>query len=306
MSKRGKYLRTNQASEQHVQWGAMHKYCVLTLFTVLALAAPVLAEDPVSFEVASIKQHKGNDANQNGRLLPGGRIEITNMPLRLMVRIAYGASIQTTEQVVGGPAWVGADRWDIVAKAAGDPGFDADGQPVRLIAMLKALLEERFKVKVHTEKRDAPIYALVVVSKDKLGQAAKESHADCYTGANGPPPGTPPDPARQCGIRGPVGDYTMTGMSMQQLAQNFSGTAPIGRPVIDRTGISGRYDWRLQWVPMFIPSPANDGTNIANPAADTGPNIFTALTEQIGLKLQSERGQVDYVIIDQAERPTEE
>jgi uncharacterized protein (TIGR03435 family) len=98
----------------------------------------------------------------------------------------------------------------------------------------------------------------------------------------------------------------MTGISMLQLAQAFSGTAPIGRPVFDRTGLAGRYDWRLQWVPMFIPSPANDGTNIANPAADTGPNIFTALTEQVGLKLQSDRSEVDYIVIDQAERPADE
>jgi uncharacterized protein (TIGR03435 family) len=282
---------------------------VQLMVAALALAtAPVLAQEKVAFEVASIKQNKGNDPRQGARLLPGGRIEITNLPLKIMVRIAYGATtVSTNDQVVGGPAWASADRWDVVAKAEGDPGFDtASGQPLRLIAMLKALLEERFKLRVHTEKRDVPIYALVVVSPEKLGQAAKESHADCYTPANAPPPGTPPDPARLCGIRGPVGDYTMTGISMLQVAQNFSGTAPIGRPVIDRTGLSARYDWRLRWVPMFIPSPSNDGTNIANPAADTGPNIFTALTEQIGLKLQSERGQVDYVVIDQAERPTDE
>ena len=286
----------------------MQKHVQLMVAALALMAAPVLAQEKVAFEVASIKLNKGSDPRQGARLLPGGRIEITNLPLRMMVRIAYGlTTTQTFDQIVGGPAWAGADRWDIVAKAEGDPGYDsASGQPLRLIAMLKTLLEERFKVKVHTEKREVPTYALVVASKDKLGQTLKESHADCYTPANAPPPGTPPDPARLCGIRGPVGDYTLTGMSMLQVAQNFSGTAPIGRPVFDRTGLSGRYDWRLQWVPMFIPSPANDGTNIANPAADTGPNIFTALTEQVGLKLQSERGQVDYIVIDQAERPTDE
>jgi uncharacterized protein (TIGR03435 family) len=286
----------------------MRKFHLLILSALLALPGSALGQEKVSFEVASVKQNKGSDPRQGARLLPGGRIEITNMPLRLMVRISYGATtIQTNEQIVGGPAWAATDRWDIVAKAEGDPGFDAaSGQPLRLIAMLKTLLEERFKIMVHTEKRDVPTYALVVASKDKLAQAAKESQVDCYTPANAPPPGTPPDPARLCGIRGPVGSYTMTGISMEQLAQAFSGTAPIGRPVFDRTGLSGRYDWKLQWVPMFIASPANDGTNIPNPAADTGPNIFTALTEQVGLKLQSERAQVDYVVIDSAERPTEE
>ncbi len=284
----------------------MQKRIQLMVAALALTAAPLLAQEKVSFEVASIKLNKGSDARQGARLLPGGRIEITNLPLNVMVRIAFGANtIQTTDQVGGGPAWAATDRWDVVAKAEGDPGF-ADGQPLRLIAMLKTLLEDRFKLKVHLEKRDVPTYALVVASKEKAEQALRPSHADCYSAASPPPQGTPPDPARLCGIRGPVGDYTMTSLSMLQLAQNFSGTAPIGRPVFDKTGLTGRYDWRLQWVPMFIPSPANDGTNIANPAADTGPNIFTALTEQVGLKLQSERGQVDYIVIDQAERPTDE
>jgi uncharacterized protein (TIGR03435 family) len=286
----------------------MQTHFRLILAALVLTTPPVLAQDKVAFEVASIKQNKGSDARQGARLLPGGRIEITNLPLRMMVRIAYGATtIQTTDQIVGGPAWAVADRWDIVAKAEGDPGFDtASGQPLRLIAMLKTLLEERFKVKVHTEKRDVPTYALVLAVKDKFGPTLKESHADCYSPASPPPQGTPPDPARLCGIRGPVGGITVMGVPMQQVAQTFSGYPSIGRPVIDRTGLNGRYDWKLDWVPQFINGPTADAPPIPNPAADTGPNIFTALAEQVGLKLQSERGQVDYIVIDRAERPTDE
>jgi hypothetical protein len=142
--------------------------------------------------------------------------------------MAFGSeAIQTPGQIVGGPSWLNSDRFDIVAKAEGDPGVDAQGRPTRLIAMLKVLLEERFKVKVHTEMRETQTYALVLTNKDgKLGPALHESKADCY---------------------GP-----------------------------------------------------------ANLAADSGPNLFTAIQEQLGVKLQSEKAQVEYLVIDQAERPTED
>ena len=277
----------------------------------LMVARPALAQAPapISFEVATVKQNKSKDAHEGTRLLPGGRIEVTSLPLRWLVRIAYGSqTIQTIDQIVGGPSWAMSDRFDIVAKADGDPGFDADsGQPLRLIAMLRQLLEDRFQVKVHTEMREVQMYALVLAAREgKSGSRLKESHADCYTPTNRPPPGTPPDPARLCGIRGPVGDVTVTGVSMGQAAQTLAGYPSVGRPVVDHTGLSGRYDWRLQWTPMFVNGATADAPPVANPAADSGPNLFTALTEQVGLKLQPEKGQVEFIVIDHAERPIED
>jgi uncharacterized protein (TIGR03435 family) len=173
--------------------------------------------------------------------------------------------------------------------------------------MLRQLLEERFQVKVHTEMREVQMYALVLASKDgKFGPTLKESHADCYNPASPPPQGTPPDPARQCGVRGGVGDITVTGVTMGQATQTLAGYPSVGRPVVDRTGLSGRYDWRLQWTPMFLNGATADAPPVANPNADSGPNLFTALTEQVGLKLQSEKGQVEFIVIDRAERPTED
>ncbi len=264
---------------------------------------------PIAFEVATVKLNNSAEARQGARLLPGGRIEITNLSLRTMVRVAYGSqTIQTADQIVGGPAWANTERYDVIAKAEGDPGFDAaSGQPLRLIAMLKQLLEDRFQVKVHTEMREVQMYALVLANKGgKFGPTLKESTADCYNPANPPPQGTPPDPARQCGIRGAVGDFTVTGITMGQAVQALASYPSVGRPVVDRTGLTGRFDWRLQWTPMFLNGATADAPPVANPAADSGPNLFTALTEQVGLKLQSEKGQVEFVVIDRAERPTED
>ena len=93
---------------------------------------------------------------------------------------------------------------------------------------------------------------------------------------------------------------------MGQVAQTLAGYPSVGRPVVDHTGLGGRYDWRLQWTPMFINGATADAPAVANPAADSGSNLFTALTEQVGLKLQAEKGQVEFVVIDHAERPTED
>jgi uncharacterized protein (TIGR03435 family) len=90
------------------------------------------------------------------------------------------------------------------------------------------------------------------------------------------------------------------------MAQNFANYPVVGRPVKDRTGLSGRYDWHIEFTPAFLDGPNPDSPPIANPAADSGPNLFTAIQEQLGVKLQSEKAQVEYLVIDQAERPTED
>ena len=166
------------------------------------------ASEKITFEVASVKQNKSNDSRQGVRLLPGGRIDVTNLPLRQLVRIAYGSeTIQTAGQIVGGPNWTATDRFDIVAKAEGDPGLDA------------------------------PTYVLVLANKDgKLGPEIHESKADCYSPANPPPPGQPPDPAQFCGIRG-TPSVTALGATMVQMVQLFAQYPVVGRPVIDRTGL---------------------------------------------------------------------
>jgi bla regulator protein BlaR1 len=280
-----------------------------TRLSAEAAQSPAADAEKITFEVASVKPNKSNTANQGARMLPGGRIDITNMPLRTMIRMVYGSeAIQTPGQIVGGPSWIGSDRFDIVAKAEGDAGaVDALGRPARLLAMVKALLEERFKVKVHTEMRETQTYALVLSNKDgKPGPKLHESKANCYSPASPPAQGQPLDPARLCGIRGGNGDVTALGATLAQMAQNFANYPVVGRPVKDRTGLPGLYDWHLEFVPAFLNGPNPDSPPIANPAADSGPNLFTAIQEQLGLKLQGEKAQVEYLVIDHAEQPTED
>ena len=224
-----------------------------------------------------------------------------------MIGTAWGSeAIQTSWQIVGGPSWIDTDHYDINAKASS--GFsEKDGlQTVqRIEAMLRALLEDRFQVKVHTEMRDVPIYALVLANKEpRFGALFKPSTAKCYTRADPPPRDSPPDPTRQCGIRGGNGNVTFVNITMEDIARSLADYPAVSRPVMDRTGLVGRYDLHLEFTPAFVDSPNRDASQVANPNADAGPNLFTALVEQAGLKLQAERGQAQFIVIDHVERPT--
>jgi bla regulator protein BlaR1 len=280
--------------------------CSLIGFGATGLQAQSADTEKVTFEVASVKPNTSNGGPQNIQCCAGGRLTVTGIPLRQLIRIAYGsAAIQTPGQIVGGPGWIGSDRFDIVAKAEGELRPDAQGRPTRLLAMLRALLEERFMVRVHTEMRETQTYALVVSNKDgRLGPSIHESKANCYSPQSPPPPGQPPDPARLCGIRGGNGYVTGQGATLAMMAANYANYPVVGRPVTDRTGLTGLYDWRIEFVPAFLNGPNPDSPPIANPAADSGPNLFTALQEQLGLKLQGEKTQVEYVVIDHVEQPT--
>ena len=284
----------------------MSRWLLLLLFV-----APVLlrgqAGDKLTFEVASVKRNSATDAPPSVRVLPSGQLIATNIPVRAMIGTVWGSeAIQTPSQIVGGPSWIDTDHYDINAKAS--TGFDErDGLQTRqrLEAMLRALLEDRFQVKVHVEMHDTPIYALMLANKEpRFGAQFKASVAKCYTREDPAPRNAPPDPARQCGIRGGNGNVTYVYITMDEIVRSLANYPAVGRPVIDRTGLMGRYDLHMEFVPAFVDSPNNDGSQVPNPNSDSGPNLFTALVEQAGLKLQAERGQVPFIVIDHVERPT--
>jgi len=241
---------------------------VAALAVLLASAGRMHAQN-VSFEAASIKPAPSDEMRRGARRLPGGRLEVYNMTLRMLIRVAYESEmLQTPEQFVGGPSWAEMDRFNIVAKAEGE--FDASRSPAR---MLQSLLEDRFKLRQHTEIRAADVFALVLARKDgKFGPELHESTADCYTSP--PPPGTPVDPARQCGIRTGVGNWTGRGVAMSELAAAAGRTPSVSRVIKDQTGLTGKYDLHIEFVPPVIPGPNN--TAVPNPAADSGANVFTA------------------------------
>jgi uncharacterized protein (TIGR03435 family) len=253
--------------------------------------APTADLRSIAFEVASIKPNVSRDAAESVSLQPGGSLRMTGFRLRTLIRVAYASGTTLTpEQVVGGPAWLSSDRFDIVAKAEGDLMFDVEGRrPARVIAMLKTLIEDRFGVRVHTESHRIPAFALKLSRRDgQLGPQLNESKADCPRYAPGAVP-IAGDPDRWCGFRRAPGSVTARYITMPEVATYFSGFAIVGRPVLDRTGLTGRYDLRLQFI--------------EGPDADSG-SLFTALSEQLGLAFHSERAALPVIVIDRADRPT--
>jgi uncharacterized protein (TIGR03435 family) len=258
-----------------------------------------------SFEVASVKPNAAVDAPEAVQLLPGGGLRMTGFRLLTLLRVAYASTaIQRNDQIVGGPQWIASDRFDIVAKANGELTPDAEGRrPQRLIEMLKTLLEDRFAVRTHMETRKMPAFVLRVAARDgRFGPKLKVSTVECAR----PVAGTRPDPDRWCGFRSTNGGGTVSArhVTMAEVAAYFAGYAVVGRPIADQTGLADRYDFTVEFVNAFIENPNPNAPPIANPNADTGASLFTALTEQLGLTLHSENAAMPVLVIDRAEHPT--
>jgi uncharacterized protein (TIGR03435 family) len=259
-----------------------------------------------TFEVASVKLNKSGQPFVSIGSQPGGRFTATNVPLRLLIRNAY--QIQDF-QLIGAPDWVSTDRFDIIAKAEGDVAPSAPGGPPGpLQLMLRALLAERFNLKMHPERRELPIYALVLARSDgKLGPQLRPAAVDCASvqaARRGGPP-TPPQPGERlpCGIRVGPGQLAGGGLPLSQLATLLAPS--VQRVIVDRTGLSGNFDFDLSWTPDQIPQgPPPAGAPGLPPIDPNGPSILTAVQEQLGLKLDSTKGAVDVLVVDNVERPT--
>jgi uncharacterized protein (TIGR03435 family) len=261
------------------------------------------------FEVASVKINKERTGD-GIRVRPGGRYEYTNVTLRFLIASAYQRFAFDDRQSVGGPAWLDTERFDVIAQTGiGTPPTDADGFPGPLFAMMRALLEERFKLATHNEVRDQPIYELVVARRDgRLGPGVKRLESGCAAAMKqmnagerpAPRPGRGPD----CSLGGGPGRLQANAVSLEILARALSNE--VGRHVVDKTGIVGDFDIDLTFAPEFSPGrrggPPPDAAALA---ASDRPSIFTALQEQLGLKLESGRGPVDVLVVDRAEMPTE-
>ena len=264
------------------------------------------------FEVASIKPNKSGDGRVMIGMQPGGRFTATNVPLRLLIRNAY--QLQDS-QIVGGPDWMSTERFDILAKAeegAVSGPQPPPGQPGPIQLMLRALLADRFKLVVHNEDREMSVFALVLNRPDgKLGPNLTKSTTDCTAGAGArgaaPPPG-PPQPGQPmpCGIRIGPGSMIVGGAPLSQVAAVISQFA--GRIVIDKTGLTDSYDMTLNWTPDNMPQrPPGAPEPLINgvPIDPNGPSLFTAVVEQLGLKLDSQKAPLKVLVIDRAERPAE-
>ena len=284
-------------------------------FLVAPPGAPV---DPnTRFEVVSIRPFAPASATSGMlmRMLPGGQFE-SHMPLGLLLRQALQ---KPDYQIVGLPGWVDTERYSILAKAP-------DGTPpTAMSAMIVNLLKDRFQMATHLETRELPIFSLVIARADgRLGPDLKTTSAECQAtiaeriaaakaaaARGGPPPlpplGDPNGPA-PCGFqRVNPGLTSGSGRTMADLIPLLADL--LARPVIDKTGLTGMFDFTLK----FAPESAGSSTVIRllspggqqAPAADPNtPSLVAALQEQLGLKLENARGPVEVVVIDKFERPT--
>jgi uncharacterized protein (TIGR03435 family) len=261
---------------------------------LVATAASILAQSPSpasrSFEAASIKINNSGQLRTDARVLPSGRVELTNRTLKVLIQTAY---VLQDFQIAGGPDWLNRTRFDIVATA----GRTVSQAELQL--MLRGLLAERFRLSVHTEPREMPIYALTRLGGDgKLGARLRASDLDCVAVRLAPPSAQ----SQPCGFDVAGGSVIARGFPLSRLVNSLS--MMLGRTVVDRTGLTGTFDFDLTWTPDQTPQqqpPPGDP-----PVDPNGPSIFTAIQEQLGLKIESARGAVDVTVVDRAELPTED
>lgn len=278
------------------------------IIALLLASSAVPAGQQVSqptFDVISIKPSQPGASNRLPRISPG-RVEIFNTTLKALIRMAYSRFAFDTREIAGGPSWIDSERFDLVATMDRPPQPAATGMPTELVGMLRALIEDRFRVKAYNERREGDIYVLSFARSDKKTGAGLRTVPDAcatamkeLTGAAPPPPRSGPPP---CSFGGPPGKLTATGVTMAMFVNVLAGIA--GRTVVDRTGLAGSFDIELTFDPATAAQAPPGAPPGPTPADDTKPSIFTALQEQLGLKLESTRGPIDVLVIDQAERPT--
>ena len=257
----------------------------LPTIAAAVLALPLLAAQAPTFDVASVIRNTSGDSRQRSTV-QGGTYSAVNLPLQRILGAAFEVGPMLW-RITGAPEWVQTERYDITAKLPeGTTGRDVP-------AMLRALLADRFKLASRRETRDAPAFALVLDRTDgRLGPRLKQAAIDCAAerAAGRPLPPPAADGTQPCQTQ--VDDnITGRGQPISSLVRLLP--AFTERPVIDRTGLAGGFDFDVE-----IPPPT---TAIAG---DPGGGIFTALREQLGLKLEPIRAPIEFVVVEHIERPT--
>lgn len=264
---------------------------------IALLAALVIAQAPLAFDVAAIKpNHSGAVGEQVRFYPPSGRVTMTNVTVKRMIQNAYQLQDQ---QIAGGPGWLASEHFDIVANSEA-----ANLSPMDRWMMVRALLADRFRLKMHTEPREQSVFALVLARRDgTLGDHLTRSNTDCTLPSaprTGPIDLSVPN---QCGVlMGGPGRMNFRGVTMAVLAAQLS--ARVGRSVVDRSGVEGRYDLDVEFSPQPLQANSADPAAVDRPGGDAA-SLYTAIQEQLGLKLESQKGSIDVTVIDSVERPVE-
>lgn len=234
-------------------------------------------ESLATFEVASIKPNPSLGGLT--QYLPNGGIRFVGVPVKTLVEIAYNVR---PFQITGGPGWIDTEGFDIDARPPIDSANPADAatlskERIKVGERVKSLLADRFRLRIHRETREQTVYSLVAA---KGGLKLKESSESATF------------------IRGGRGTIVGQSVPLRMLVTNLSNV--LDRQVIDKTGLTTRYSFELKWTPDI----ASSGADGPLPPSDTdAPSLFTALSDQLGLKLDSAKGPVQVWVIDGVERP---
>jgi uncharacterized protein (TIGR03435 family) len=232
----------------------------------IAFIAVMLAQNKAEFEVASIKPTASQDGSLSVRFPPGGRFSVRNLTLKQLLQNAYAMQ---DYQVSGVPGWITSAGFDIEAKASAGT---AEPPREQLLEMVQTLLVDRFHIALHRETRQLPIYVLAV---GKTGP--KLQPADSNVGRS----------------KTMLGQMIAQKMSITELANILA--LDLKRPVKDETGLKGQFAFTLEWSP---------GLRESDDRPASRPSLFTAVQEQLGLKLESAKGPIEVLVIDSAEKPS--
>jgi len=290
------------------RWRASCSLLVTAVLSCVVVARP-RAQAPFTFEAASVKPNQSRACDRDGTLA-GARFVMTCSTLRELITFAYpreDGRLRFDADLAGGPSWINVDRFDVAAKIPAGAGLGIDAGNTgagrvtsadlaaieRVRQMAQALLVDRFRLTVHNELRELAVYELRMNRADgRLGSQLKTVDVDCATqrGSSSAPCGG----FRMLGPGHIVGHGVTTSLLVQFLE------APSGRRVFDRTALHGTFDVELQYAPDRVQLRRPE-----TPAAEPpGVSVFTAVREQLGLKLESTKASVDVLVIDRAEKPT--
>jgi uncharacterized protein (TIGR03435 family) len=273
------------------------KFKAALLVTLISGSLVAAAQFPdLKFEVASIKPNKSGSNRVSFSPQPNGRFTATNVSVMDIIVIAFGDGRPfLRSNIVGAPSWASRDRFDLVAKADGNPTQDEFSR------MLRPLLAERFHLIVHSETRDRPIYTLTLARRDRsLGPGLRKSALDCV----GPRDALP----AACEVLSVPGTLRARGTPIAALLRMLTSWLEDHRDVRDETGLSGAFDMDMTWAPDRTPTvPPDASPELAQALRSIDPNnasLFTALQEQLGLRLVAGKDRTEVLVIDRLDQPT--
>jgi uncharacterized protein (TIGR03435 family) len=274
------------------------------LLVVCALAAQAQDAPPAAlrFDVVSVKPNTAGGCPPCYLTLApdGGRV--VNLPLSTILWMSHRVQ---ADQMIDIPSWARSESFDIIGKAPAGVPITIDN----IMAMMRDTLAERFQLKTRLEMRERPVYALVQIKPGALGPKLAPAKGDCpsMNGPRGrgmpPPAAAPPTPAMlRCGGTTRPGAVSVHGMPLDAFTRLVGPI--VGRMVINRTGLEGDWDLDLEFTPEGLNPVAGAPPGAPASAPSDLPSVFTAVQEQLGLKLESTRAPVEVLVIERLERPT--